>query len=167
MSKCNRSLLYIIPIILLLTGCNKTSPEAKSLASAAAASAKERAAAFNAIKDTIRSTIETNNTTIQRWVAAHSAGLAAEATGLQNIVDTFQTGQDLSKNAKQALLDEATTAKSRADNLKAILPSITGPDTTMQFLAQHQNALNTLADTLNRAASLISPSTDPTLKGGN
>lgn len=142
---------------LMLTGCEKLNDAQKSSLQLAAISAKERANAFDVIKDRFKPVKVENELPLKNFVAAHARGLNAQAVGLADLVSAVKNGSVISDRGRMALAEEAKSALSRARVWELVVPDISQDPSLDEFVRSHTAALKSQAETLAQLSKLIPP----------
>jgi len=141
--------------LFLLPGCDRISGEQLGLLTAGAVAAKERASAFEIIRGGITAAEPQHAAGVQKWSAAHAEGLAAQAKGLNDLVESVRLHNALGDAARQQIALEAETAAARLDGFVKVLPYLMGAGDGTAFKAwaeDHGKALKVQAETLKALA---------------
>lgn len=152
-----KRMLLIGLSLLILTGCEKLNDAQKSGLSLAALSAKERASAFDVIKDRIAPAKAEDALPLKNFLAAHARGLNAQAAGLANLMDAVKAGSVISDSARKMLVEEAKTAHSRARNFELTVPDMAADADLAEFFRSHTAALKSQAETMSQLSALLPP----------
>ena len=152
------SFLMAALIGLTLGGCARgLKPEQQAMVNSCAVSARERAAAFDALRGQLTAVDPAEAELLARYVTAHQEGLNAEASGLHDLAAAAQAGSKFSRQTRRALADAAVTAQSRAENFRKAAPRFRAAGQLANYLAAHQAALDAQTVALEKLTAAIPP----------
>lgn len=159
-----RAGIAVLMLAFLVSGCGGVSSQAKQLLGVAALGARERAVTFAAMGKVLGAKDSKDESSVQRAISAHAAGLAADAKALADFVEVVS--QDgLSKAGKAALADIARVSKARSENWTALSPILVAkgvpPAEWEQFSQAHADSLAGLAATYASLADAVADRPNP------
>jgi hypothetical protein len=143
--------------LLMISGCDKPTPEQIALLATAAAAAKERAAAFSAIKGTIKAKDSTQQPTLNALLDAHGNGLNSQAIALNDFLEGATKGHSLSDRNKEAIAEMTATAKARHENFEALQKHLELTEAQKVYVAAHLDALKKQSEKLLEFCGKLKP----------
>lgn len=142
---------------LMLTGCEKLNDQQKSGLQLAAIAAKERAVAFDVIKERLRPVKPAHELALKNFLNVHAAELNSQSTGLHSLVNAVKNGSIISDKSRIELAEEAKTQASRARIWEMTVPDIAPEPALEEFLRSHTAALRAQVETLSQLSKLLPP----------
>lgn len=141
--------LLTLTLFTFLPGCDQTVSQAQKTAIATAAqAAKERAAAFNLIKTTIRAKSADDQTALDSLLVLHGKGLNAQAVALDTFVKSIDARGKISQRGLDTIVELQKNAQAWVDDCTALRNHLDLTDDQSKWLDAHIDSLKQQAQKL-------------------